>query len=611
MIVQKFKKKAFSLSELVIGLAIIGVLFTVMVQRTENSVYKAREAVVKNDFKSYGDVIESQLYDTANVIFANNEPSKLINYINNSLTSDLRLKESENNYIELMGSRTRTLSDNNTIIKYYLSSKQDPWGTPYKIECTLYKDKNEADIKLVSLCKDTYSSEDDLIMDIKFLDGHTYRTTEGFTGPNIDSYNQEDVPIIPIEPAVPEEPEIEVVAGEYPRLSGGISSLSMLKGDKTAINTLFGLQPWDNLRQVVTGNTALSNATNVNSTEFVIGVDEDGNVYSKNYNGLDVTTGVKQVAVPNSSAANVLTLREDGTVDCTNDCGIEALSGVRKIANGNNIHVILTDSGNVIVRECQTHSGIKYTSWDIGVNYQTGDTVEWQGKLYTCRLSHTSYGRDWSPNLTPALWIDLNLDADNSNELDNTPYWATNTVYKVADKVRVDNVIYTCVQAHTSQIGWQPYDGSALWLAIHKLSSSKSTFKDVGLTSSWRNITDIAVLSYNERHDKTSDTDESTSDLEVVVAIDSNGTVYSTDSKVKEDTGIVRIVAGDCVVAGLKEDGTVSILYSKCRNRDVSDWEHMVEIGVSSCALHGVQKDGTIVSTKFSSSINDWNVNME
>lgn len=44
------------------------------------------------------------------------------------------------------------------------------------------------------------------------------------------------------------------------------------------------------------------------------------------------------------------------------------------------------------------------------------------------------------------------------------PEWATDKSYAVGDRVRDDGKLYRCVQAHTSQEGWEPHSTPALWV---------------------------------------------------------------------------------------------------------------------------------------------------
>lgn len=44
------------------------------------------------------------------------------------------------------------------------------------------------------------------------------------------------------------------------------------------------------------------------------------------------------------------------------------------------------------------------------------------------------------------------------------PEWASDVSYKVGDRRRYDGNLYRCVQAHTSQVGWEPPSVPALWV---------------------------------------------------------------------------------------------------------------------------------------------------
>ena len=44
------------------------------------------------------------------------------------------------------------------------------------------------------------------------------------------------------------------------------------------------------------------------------------------------------------------------------------------------------------------------------------------------------------------------------------PIWETNTAYEVGDRRQYDELLYRCVQAHTSQADWTPPQVPALWV---------------------------------------------------------------------------------------------------------------------------------------------------
>lgn len=46
------------------------------------------------------------------------------------------------------------------------------------------------------------------------------------------------------------------------------------------------------------------------------------------------------------------------------------------------------------------------------------------------------------------------------------PEWATNTAYTAGYKVQHGGKLWRCVQAHTSQAGWEPENAASLWTEI-------------------------------------------------------------------------------------------------------------------------------------------------
>ena len=46
------------------------------------------------------------------------------------------------------------------------------------------------------------------------------------------------------------------------------------------------------------------------------------------------------------------------------------------------------------------------------------------------------------------------------------PQWKENTAYAVDDRVRYENVLYRCLQAHTAQSAWTPIAAASLWTKV-------------------------------------------------------------------------------------------------------------------------------------------------
>lgn len=46
------------------------------------------------------------------------------------------------------------------------------------------------------------------------------------------------------------------------------------------------------------------------------------------------------------------------------------------------------------------------------------------------------------------------------------PQWLTDHAYSIGDRVRYEETLYKCVQAHTSQSDWTPDITPALWVVV-------------------------------------------------------------------------------------------------------------------------------------------------
>ncbi len=101
--------------------------------------------------------------------------------------------------------------------------------------------------------------------------------------------------------------------------------------------------------------------------------------------------------------------------------------------------------------------------WQPGIAVAVGDVYTFGTFLWKCVQAHTTQG-DWSPDLTPALWHKVEIVSENE-----TRVWASAVEYVVGDVVAypdTDGAQYECLQAHTSQEGWQPPNVPALWRAV-------------------------------------------------------------------------------------------------------------------------------------------------
>lgn len=61
--------------------------------------------------------------------------------------------------------------------------------------------------------------------------------------------------------------------------------------------------------------------------------------------------------------------------------------------------------------------------------------------------------------------ISLN-DEDALEGVELFPQWITDYGYQVNDRVKYENTLYKCIQAHTSQESWKPDLTPALWVKV-------------------------------------------------------------------------------------------------------------------------------------------------
>ena len=59
-------------------------------------------------------------------------------------------------------------------------------------------------------------------------------------------------------------------------------------------------------------------------------------------------------------------------------------------------------------------------------------------------------------------------DEDALEAVELFPLWAADTAYEADQRIRYEDRLYRCVQAHTSQDGWEPPAVPALWTEVAK-----------------------------------------------------------------------------------------------------------------------------------------------
>ncbi|MDO5299625.1 MAG: hypothetical protein Q4F18_09370 [Clostridia bacterium] len=100
--------------------------------------------------------------------------------------------------------------------------------------------------------------------------------------------------------------------------------------------------------------------------------------------------------------------------------------------------------------------------WKPGLAVLVGDVYSYGSFLWRCLQAHTTQN-DWPPDVVPALWRKVEIIHE-----DEARVWQVGVDYALGDEVAypdADGSFFVCLQAHTSQTGWEPPNVPALWKA--------------------------------------------------------------------------------------------------------------------------------------------------
>lgn len=98
-------------------------------------------------------------------------------------------------------------------------------------------------------------------------------------------------------------------------------------------------------------------------------------------------------------------------------------------------------AGAYLTDEQAAEVAVLYRTWELGVNYVTGDRRLYEGNLYTCLQSHTAQ-ETWNPKDAPSLWAKALIP-----EPDVIPEWEqpdSTNAYKLGDKVTHNGKMWEC-----------------------------------------------------------------------------------------------------------------------------------------------------------------------
>ena len=98
--------------------------------------------------------------------------------------------------------------------------------------------------------------------------------------------------------------------------------------------------------------------------------------------------------------------------------------------------------------------------WQRGLSVQIGDVYSYAGFLWRCIQAHTTQ-TGWEPDKVPVLWRKVEIIHEDTKRI-----WQAGVDYALDDSVFYpdeNGMEYACITAHTSQTGWEPPNTPALW----------------------------------------------------------------------------------------------------------------------------------------------------
>ncbi len=70
----------------------------------------------------------------------------------------------------------------------------------------------------------------------------------------------------------------------------------------------------------------------------------------------------------------------------------------------------LIEQAAISLDDATALTGIElFPNWQININYSIDDRVRYSNLLYKCVQAHTSQS-DWTPDITPALWVRVSVE---------------------------------------------------------------------------------------------------------------------------------------------------------------------------------------------------------
>ena len=106
----------------------------------------------------------------------------------------------------------------------------------------------------------------------------------------------------------------------------------------------------------------------------------------------------------------------------------------------------------------QPEPEITVRPWAPNIWLDPDDQVSYEGVTYQVRQRHLTQS-DWLPSVVLALYDVVNTEPP----VEGVQPWIAGETVTTGDVRSYDGIDYTCLQGHTTQVGWHPPAVPALW----------------------------------------------------------------------------------------------------------------------------------------------------
>jgi GH18 family chitinase len=211
-----------------------------------------------------------------------------------------------------------------------------------------------------------------------------------------------------------------------------------------------------------------------------------------NYGGRTATVSADTANLSTLSFDNILSSYRVARVNTGDSTppSVSLSSSSTGVTAAGSITLTASATDNVGVSRVEFYRGTTKLGEDLSAPYTQNLNLS-SADNGTLTLSAKAFDAAGNTATSSVVTVTVNI----SGTTGNTPAWAANVAYKVNDRVSYAGKVYSCRQAHTSIVTWEPPNVPALWLEVGPdTGGSDTTPPTVSLTSSSTNVTSAGSI---------------------------------------------------------------------------------------------------------------------